>query len=105
MSLSSRVRIATVCIVIIASVALLWRYYHRHGRRNKASHNDPYGLFHLSLNKRPGEEQHGPPKTEWLNMGYWKVNIANGKPGSSFVDYWMCRIQMSFRTRVKASQI
>jgi hypothetical protein len=32
----------------------------------------PYGLFHLGLNKLPGEEKDKPPKTEWLNMGYWK---------------------------------
>ncbi|KAE9407725.1 hypothetical protein BT96DRAFT_914398 [Gymnopus androsaceus JB14] len=35
--------------------------------RTKAS--DPYGLFHLSLNMRPGEDV---LKTEWLNMGYWR---------------------------------
>ncbi|KAG6850500.1 hypothetical protein H0H93_012501 [Arthromyces matolae] len=33
---------------------------------------DPYGLFHLSLNKLPGEATDSSPKTEWLNMGYWK---------------------------------
>jgi len=33
---------------------------------------DPYGLFHLSLNKLPGEAPGMPPKTEWLNMGFWK---------------------------------
>lgn len=32
---------------------------------------DPYGLFHLSLNK---VDPSSPPKTEWLNMGYWKVS-------------------------------
>lgn len=36
--------------------------------------SDPYGLFHLSLNKLPGENPHTEPKTEWLNMGYWKVS-------------------------------
>lgn len=35
--------------------------------------SDPYGLFHLSLNKLPGESEEGDPRTEWLNMGYWKV--------------------------------
>ncbi|KIY47028.1 S-adenosyl-L-methionine-dependent methyltransferase, partial [Fistulina hepatica ATCC 64428] len=30
--------------------------------------NDPYGLFHLELNRR-GEST---PQTEWLNMGFWK---------------------------------
>jgi Na+/proline symporter len=38
--------------------------------------SDPYGLFHLSLNKLPGENPHTDPKTEWLNMGYWKVSCA-----------------------------
>ncbi|KNZ71413.1 hypothetical protein J132_09867 [Termitomyces sp. J132] len=33
---------------------------------------DPYGLFHLSLNKLPGEDIDSSPKTEWLNMGFWK---------------------------------
>ncbi|KAI0051694.1 S-adenosyl-L-methionine-dependent methyltransferase [Auriscalpium vulgare] len=32
--------------------------------------SDPYGTFHLSLNRRPG--QIGLPTTEWLNMGYWE---------------------------------
>jgi hypothetical protein len=34
---------------------------------------DPYGLFHLSLNKLPEEDLESDPRTEWLNMGYWKV--------------------------------
>jgi len=33
---------------------------------------DPYGLFHLTLNKLPGEDPLALPKTEWLNMGFWK---------------------------------
>jgi hypothetical protein len=36
---------------------------------------DPYGLFHLSLNKLPHEDAGTPPRTEWLNMGYWKVHF------------------------------
>ena len=35
----------------------------------------PYGLWHLSLNKLPGESDEELPKTEWLNMGYWKVRL------------------------------
>lgn len=35
--------------------------------------NDPYGLFHLSLNTTPQDDPNGPPRTEWLNMGFWKV--------------------------------
>ncbi|GLB36207.1 putative protein with phoX homologous domain, present in p47phox and p40phox [Lyophyllum shimeji] len=34
--------------------------------------NDPYGLFHLTLNKLPAEDDSIPPKTEWLNMGFWR---------------------------------
>lgn len=34
--------------------------------------SDPYGEFHLGLNKLPGDDM---PRTEWLNMGYWKVHI------------------------------
>jgi hypothetical protein len=34
---------------------------------------DPYGLFHLSLNKLPGDSPETSPRTEWLNMGYWKA--------------------------------
>lgn len=36
--------------------------------------SDPYGLFHLSLNKLPGESSDTDPRTEWLNMGYWRVS-------------------------------
>ncbi|KDQ63687.1 hypothetical protein JAAARDRAFT_29711 [Jaapia argillacea MUCL 33604] len=34
--------------------------------------SDPYGSFHLSLNKLPGDQPTEAPKTEWLNMGFWK---------------------------------
>ncbi|KAJ7293638.1 S-adenosyl-L-methionine-dependent methyltransferase [Mycena rebaudengoi] len=37
----------------------------------KRSAADPYGLFHLSLNELPTDT--AGPRTEWLNMGYWKV--------------------------------
>jgi len=37
---------------------------------SKMSTTDPYGLFHLELNKE--YKSHDQPKTEWLNMGYWK---------------------------------
>ena len=39
----------------------------------KMRSTDPYGLFHLTLNKLPSESPNSPPQTEWLNMGYWKV--------------------------------
>ncbi|KAF5374894.1 hypothetical protein D9758_000223 [Tetrapyrgos nigripes] len=34
--------------------------------------SDPYGLFHLSLNRLPNDDPRELPKTEWLNMGFWK---------------------------------
>ncbi|THH17000.1 hypothetical protein EW146_g3738 [Bondarzewia mesenterica] len=40
--------------------------------------SDPYGNFHVSLNKIPGDE--GPPRTEWLNMGYWKLVKVRPSP-------------------------
>ena len=42
----------------------------------KMRFTDPYGLFHLTLNKLPSEDPNSPPLTEWLNMGYWKVGHA-----------------------------
>lgn len=33
---------------------------------------DPYGLFHLTLNRLPGDDPGIPPQTEWLNMGFWR---------------------------------
>lgn len=54
---------ALVCIVMYA--------------RGAPKGSDPYGEFHLVLNKRDGDV--GRPSTEWLNMGYWKVTdlLAN----------------------------
>lgn len=34
--------------------------------------SDPYGTFHLALNRLPGDPPEGDPRTEWLNMGYWR---------------------------------
>lgn len=36
---------------------------------------DPYGLYHLSLNRLPGQPDDAPVKTEWLNMGFWEVRL------------------------------
>ncbi|KAF9481373.1 S-adenosyl-L-methionine-dependent methyltransferase [Pholiota conissans] len=63
---------------------------------------DPYGLFHLSLNRLPSDDPDSLPKTEWLNMGYWKdtekfpdaakalamklIAAANLKQGGSILD-------------------
>lgn len=38
----------------------------------RMSRKDPYGLYHLKLNREPGEGDNSMPKTEWMNHGYWK---------------------------------
>ncbi|KAF9056226.1 S-adenosyl-L-methionine-dependent methyltransferase [Panaeolus papilionaceus] len=64
--------------------------------------SDPYGLFHLELNKLPSDDPHSPPPTEWLNMGLWSgvqnfpeackalalknIAAARLKPGSQILD-------------------
>ena len=53
------------CVGFLLAVAS-WLYI-------QIRHNDPYGLFHLSLNKLPFEDPNSLPMTEWLNLGYWKV--------------------------------
>ncbi|KAF9015191.1 hypothetical protein BDQ17DRAFT_1340644 [Cyathus striatus] len=42
---------------------------------SQSKQKDPYGLFHLDLNRLPSDDS-DEPKTEWLNMGYWKVTLA-----------------------------
>jgi hypothetical protein len=37
--------------------------------------SDPYGLFHLELNRLGDEPDHH--LTEWMNMGYWKVRVCS----------------------------
>jgi hypothetical protein len=46
------------------------------------STKDPYGVYHLSLNVRPDADSSVGPDTEWLNMGYWKVNHASAAQGA-----------------------
>ncbi|KAF9460840.1 S-adenosyl-L-methionine-dependent methyltransferase [Collybia nuda] len=53
--------------ILIISGAL-WISY----RLSMGSSSDPYGLFHLALNRLPGQDPTKPPLTEWLNMGFWK---------------------------------
>jgi len=62
-------------IYYITSIGLLFAVASwLHMRNNHlTTKNDPYGLFHLSLNKLPFEDPNSLPATEWLNMGYWKV--------------------------------
>jgi hypothetical protein len=38
---------------------------------------DPYGLFHLDMNTLPGANTTLISRTEWLNMGYWKVLVKS----------------------------
>jgi hypothetical protein len=58
-----------VQLVLVGSIIMtLWVLWPR-----KTS--DPYGLFHLSLNRQPHDDPRVPPKTEWLNMGFWKVKF------------------------------
>ncbi|KAL0951106.1 hypothetical protein HGRIS_007843 [Hohenbuehelia grisea] len=82
------------CLAVFAAVSISFM-----GTGSKA---DPYGLFHLALNKRPGEDPGLPPPTEWLNMGYWKgtndfreacealavklVHASKYQPGSRVLD-------------------
>jgi cyclopropane fatty-acyl-phospholipid synthase-like methyltransferase len=33
---------------------------------------DPYGSFHVSLNRLATDDAGQPPRTEWLNLGYWQ---------------------------------
>ncbi|KAG5220812.1 Snare domain containing protein [Salix suchowensis] len=42
---------------------------------------DPYDLFHLSLNQIGDDE---PPKTEWLNMGFWRLLATKRE-----TEYWV----------------
>lgn len=57
---------------LISIVIALWMLV----RLLTTKSEDPYGLFHLELNKLPGAHPGTPPKTEWLNMGYWKVSLS-----------------------------
>lgn len=64
---------ASLFVVPFALVAfLIHRWMGGNTKEGGASESMPYGLFHLALNKLPGEKGDEPPKTEWLNMGYWK---------------------------------
>ena len=63
----------TAIVFGLASLAVALYWYFQ-SRRQPMVVKDPYGLFHLTLNHLPGDDVSAPPKTEWLNMGYWKVN-------------------------------
>ncbi|KAJ7181724.1 S-adenosyl-L-methionine-dependent methyltransferase [Mycena crocata] len=68
----------------------------------KRSSGELYGQFHLPFNKLPGDKPGALPRTEWLNMGYWKdtdvfpdataalalklVQAAECKPGGHVLD-------------------
>jgi hypothetical protein len=53
-----------ILILILVILTLLHVYFSRQA-------SDPYGSFHVPFNKIPGGPD--PPRTEWLNMGFWKV--------------------------------
>ena len=57
--------VISICLIAVAVIPLLKRHM-----------KDPYGLFHLSFNRLPSDEPDKPPKTEWLNLGYWKVGCC-----------------------------
>jgi hypothetical protein len=60
---STKIAAISVIISILVLFEIFW---------DKKS-SDPYGLFHLAMNVRPGDSPEQVPKTEWLNMGCWKV--------------------------------
>jgi hypothetical protein len=53
----------------LVSLALFYFNMPEHVSAKRGRLGDPYGSFHLTLN---GGSKNTPPKTEWLNMGYWK---------------------------------
>ncbi|KAF5311828.1 hypothetical protein D9619_003207 [Psilocybe cf. subviscida] len=65
----------TASVVGLATlvVALYWYFV---SRQRSMGMKDPYGLFHLTLNRISGDDVAKPPKTEWLNMGYWKDTVV-----------------------------
>jgi hypothetical protein len=75
MSASSWFWLLPIAIVALATVVFVITY----GPRTSGSLNDPYGSFHLALNedyssdKADGRDVNDRPRTEWLNMGFWKV--------------------------------
>lgn len=70
-------------------------------KSNRAT--DPYGLFHLSLNRIPGDNPEEDPKTEWLNVGYWKasINTRGLNIGTLIFSLNLSRILISSRRLVK----
>lgn len=60
--------VLTAFVLLLTPLVLVWYKVETH-----TGHSDPYGLFHLTLNRLPSQDPSSPPETEWLNMGYWKV--------------------------------
>jgi hypothetical protein len=52
------VTLAAIVVIVLVYVAVCHKF------------RDPYGTYHVRLNILPGEVD---ARTEWLNMGYWKV--------------------------------
>jgi hypothetical protein len=57
------------CFSSIVAVYLMFGW-------KQGSKSEPYGSFHIELNRLPGSPKDVAPETEWLNMGYWKVRRA-----------------------------
>lgn len=61
--------------------------------------SDPYGTFHISFNQVPGSPD--SPRTEWLNMGFWKVQRTTCQQSSLTHGRGRCRTLQSSRKHVK----
>ncbi|KAH6917326.1 hypothetical protein BKA70DRAFT_1395150 [Coprinopsis sp. MPI-PUGE-AT-0042] len=99
-SLPSNRVLTLVFAAVIAALVLLYFFISPTRRAQDQNNQLPleYGLFHLDLNRQPGEPKDKPPSTEWLNMGYWKnepvfpkacqalasklISVLSTKPGS-----------------------
>ncbi|TFK57227.1 hypothetical protein OE88DRAFT_110635 [Heliocybe sulcata] len=58
-------------IILLAALGIAFAGYSLSGKTS-----DPYGTFHLALNRLPGEDLESEPRTEWLNMGFWRVSLS-----------------------------
>ena len=61
-----------IILALLALYAIMSQF------RQKPKPSDPYGDFHLVLNRTGADVS--SHSTEWLNMGYWKVNNASLAP-------------------------
>jgi hypothetical protein len=73
-----------VSAALVPILILLYRFTLRTQSRREGVPLE-YGLFHLALNRKPGDSKSEPPSTEWLNMGYWRVSSLQTFDGSRVV--------------------